>query len=135
MQYFTEQWYYSGCPTVPAYEEYRKTIAEKLPDFFKTYHSLHDAIIKRISVREEYWNHYEVTISLDSQQSYSRVERLVFHGKEAKVNEALVGARWIADEVFASGSHFALNVLLLCTDDEFRELNVVFDTVDVVLAL
>ena len=33
MKFFTEQWYYSGCPRVPEYEAYAKSIAEKLPDF------------------------------------------------------------------------------------------------------
>ena len=29
MKFFTEQWYYSGCPRVPEYEAYAKSIAEK----------------------------------------------------------------------------------------------------------
>lgn len=42
--------------------------------------SLHDAVIRRVRIREDFWNHYELTIDLDSHSAYAKIKRLVFHG-------------------------------------------------------
>ena len=108
MKFFTEQWYYSGCPRVPEYEAYAKSIAEKLPDFFKSRLSLHDAVIRRVRIRE----------------------RLVFHGAHMQICDDLDGARWISQEIFAEDHAYTLNVLLLCQDDALRELSISFDSME-----
>lgn len=130
MKFFTEQWYYSGCPHVPEYEGYAKSIAEKLPDFFKSRLSLHDAVIRRIRIREDFWNHYELTLDLDSHSAYAKIKRLVFHGAHMQICDDLDGARWIAQEIFAEDHAYTLNVLLLYQDDALRELSISFDSME-----
>lgn len=115
---------------MPEYEGYAKSIAEKLPDFFKSRLSLHDAVIRRIRIREDFWNHYELTLDLDSHSAYAKIKRLVFHGAHMQICDDLDGARWIAQEIFAEDHAYTLNVLLLCQDDALRELSISFDSME-----
>ena len=130
MKFFTEQWYYSGCPHAPEYEAYAKSIAEKLPDFSSLVSPCTTPSSRRIRIREDFWNHYELTLDLDSHSAYAKIKRLVFHGAHMQTCRDLDGARWIAQEIFAEDHAYTLNVLLLCQDDALRELSISFDSME-----